>query len=131
MSYKVSPQEYDAILSLPEFDRYQYFINKIADWGEVWSIGDYEGWRMMSDDAGIICSPVWPAQAFAAACCNEEWSQDEPKLISLDDWMRKWLPGLKQDGRKVAVFPLPADKGMILEYDQLLTDLQEVLSDIE
>ena len=131
MSYKVNPKEFDSVIALSEFDRYQYFLNKVADWEEVWSIGKSEGWRMMSDNEGTICVPVWPAEEYAAACCSEEWSQDEPKVILLDDWMVKWLPGIKKDGRKIAVFPIPICKGTIVESDQLLADLQEILTEFD
>lgn len=131
MSYSVHQQEYENVITLTAVARYQYFLNKVADWEEVWSVGEGDGWRMMADRSGILCIPVWPARAFAEACCQGSWSQDIPKAISLSDWMTKWLPGIKSDGRQVAVFPLPTDQGILMQSDQLYLDLQEILEQFE
>lgn len=131
MSYSVHHQEYENVICLSTFDRYQYFLNKVADWEEVWSVGEGDGWRLMQDSTGTLCVPVWPARAFAEACCQGLWSAVTPKAISLSDWMTRWLPGIGTDGRKVAVFPLATDQGMLLDSDQLNQDLQEVLEQFE
>lgn len=131
MSYEVHEKEFENVIRLPSFDRYQYFLNKVADWEEIWSVGHAEGWRMMSDAEGTVCIPVWPARAYAEACCQGPWSGDEPRAISLDDWLTRWLPGMRDDGRKVAVFPLPSDQGLVFEVDRLREDLEETLEQYE
>lgn len=131
MSYVVNEHEFQNVISLSAFDRYQYFLNKVADWEEVWSVRSADGFRMMSDPQGVLCIPVWPAEPYAQACCQEEWADASPVAVSLEDWMAKWLPGIKNDNRKIALFPLPQDQGMVLDSDQLRQDLQELLDEFE
>lgn len=131
MSYAVNPKELCAVCSLPAVARYQYFLNKVADWQEVWGIGDDVGWSFMGDESEQVHMPVWPAEAFAQQCCCDEWAQRSPKPISLSDWRIKWLPGLENDGRNVAVFPLSSDKGISVPPSRLAADLDAALQQYE
>ena len=106
---------------------YQYFLGKIADWQEVWTMGDDHGYRLMSDGQHELV-PVWPAEAYAAAFSKEGQS---PKQITLRDWIDKWLPGMKKDGRKVAVFPIASGHSAIVDPDRLLSELQQYLDAYE
>jgi uncharacterized protein DUF2750 len=131
MSYKVHPKELIAVQALAPEKRYEYLINKIADWEEVWSIGDDDGWVLLGDETGTELIPIWPAEAFATACCVLEWQNEMAKSISVSDWMNKWTPEMIADGRKVAVFPLPNHKGMIVEPARLAGDIQEWLDEFD
>jgi hypothetical protein len=45
--------------------------------------------------------------------------------------MHKWLVGMSNDGTKVAVFPMPQNKGVTVSPDSLLRDLQVELQQYE
>lgn len=130
MSYQVGPQELAAVMALPGAVRYQYFLNKVADWEELWSIGDDEGWVLSSDGVAELV-PIWPAAAFARACCIGDWQKDTPRSIDLDSWLEKWIPGLVKDQRSVAVFPLPNGNGPVVTPERLQSDLSEALKAYE
>jgi hypothetical protein len=127
VSYKAHQKELQRVLKLSPTEQYQYFLGKVTDWKEVWSIGNDEGWSLAANDAGRESVPVWPAAQFAEASCNGPWQGNKPKTIPLDAFMEKGIPGMIKDGRMVAVFPTPAGKGVVVEPAQLLNDLREVL----
>jgi len=100
-------------------------LQKVVDWQEVWSIRFPDGWVLYADDKGQQLVPVWPARAFAEACCTNEWAECTVEMIPLSEWLSAWIPGMIRDGRAVAAFPLPDDRGMIVEPKRMATDLRE------
>lgn len=129
MSYDVSEPELKTVSALSAAARYRYFLNKIADWQEVWSVGDEGGWALMSDGA-LEVVPVWPAKAYAAVVCQGDWADHEPKAISLSAWMERWTPGMTKDQRRVAVFPLADHTAIIVLPDKLAEDIQDALAEL-
>ena len=103
-SYEVNPHEYASVIDLSGADRYEYSINKIADWEEVWSVRGVDGWGLVSDDNGRQLVPMWPAREFALACCVGASKSCSPEPIALTHWLERWIPGMQADGRSCAVF---------------------------
>jgi len=127
LSYSVNEKEFGAVCALPAPRRYDYFIGKVTDWEEVWSVGEGTGWSLLSGADGLEVVPVWPAAAYAQACCVDEWKNCTPKAIPLAQWMEKWIPGMEADKKTVAVFPLPHGKGIVVKPSDLKLDLDEAL----
>jgi hypothetical protein len=100
-------KEFANVGGLPAPARYRYLCARICDWGEVWSLRNAEGWVLSRDDGGHEGVPVWPHPRFAEACAEGDWRDCIPAVISLDDWLNKWLPGMGRDTRFVAAFLLP------------------------
>jgi hypothetical protein len=128
MSYKVRQQELVNVSALTPEKRYGYFINKVADWAEVWGIRDDEGWSSPLDNQNAACMAVWPAEAFAKQCCVGEWESRHPESIALDEWRDHWLPGMSRDGLKIAVFPVPPLTpltAVVVSPQRLADDLKE------
>jgi len=127
MSYKVGDKEYESVISLEADKRYIYFIKKICDWEEVWSIKDEEGWCLMGNPNEQACIPIWPAQRYAQAFCTKEWKNCTPASISLERWIKSWLPGIARDEKLVAIFPVSDMRGVIRNSSELLQDIEEEL----
>ncbi len=129
MSYEINDIEFQNVTSLPGPERYKYFIKKVCDWQEIWSVKDFEGWGLMADDNNIECVPVWPAHRYAAACCTGILQTCHPETIVLNDWLEKWIPGLSGNARMIAVFPLPNHKGVVVRPDELKRDIKAELEE--
>jgi hypothetical protein len=125
MSWHLSEKESTSVLSLPDDMRYSYCLKRIADWEEIWSLRNRDGWVLMRTPDGFETVPIWPHSDYAAKCIKDEWADCEPASISLTAWMDRWLPGLHEDGRQIAVFPTPADSGVTVEAKRLASDLAE------
>jgi len=123
----MNKKKLENVIALPVQERYAYFVRKVTDFEEVWALSHEAGFATLSDDKGIVV-PFWPEEEFALLCCSDQWEKYTPKLISLDDFMHKWLPGMEKDGRKVNVFYLPdTGPGNIIGPLDLLKDLKEEL----
>ncbi|MBU8978015.1 DUF2750 domain-containing protein [Lysobacter sp. MMG2] len=103
--YRLAAQEVGHVLQRSNAERFEYFVHKVADWGEVWSLRTAGGWVLFGTDGGIQAAPFWPFREFAQQCAVGEWSDAYPEPIDLEAVVERWLPGLARDGRLVAVFP--------------------------
>ena len=124
MSYTLNEKHMSNVLALPAQERLEYFIGRVADWEEVWGLKDDSGWASSADNGGVMSIPFWPHLKFAELCNSDLWKGNIPTPISLIDFMSKWLPGLNNDGLKVAVFPTPSGKSIQLEPSVLLEQLE-------
>ena len=124
MSYTLNEKHMSNVLALPAQEKLEYFIGRVVDWEEVWGLKDDSGWASSTDNAGVMSIPFWPHLKFAKLCNSDLWKGNIPTPISLIDFMSKWLPGLNNDGLKVAVFPTPSGKSIQLEPSVLLEQLE-------
>jgi hypothetical protein len=59
------------------------------------------------------------------------WANAIPTPIVVHEWIEKWLPGLAQDRMKVAVFPTPEGKSVVVDPLRLRSDIEAELARIE
>ncbi len=124
----VHPNKLKRVISMSGAERFDYFVRKVADFDEVWGLHG-KGWATATDEDGKVAVPFWPEADFAAECAVEEWDGYQPKSITLDDFLGKWLPGLLADQRLVAVFPTPASRGVLVEPDSVDSALRRELEE--
>ena len=70
--------------------RYQYFIDRAVESGQVWSLRSDDGWVEVSSEDGEPCMPVWPHPDFAAEWATDGWADCQPAAIDLDAWLSRW-----------------------------------------
>ncbi len=99
----------------------------------MWSLRDEDGWRLVGDDQGQQCMPVWPHERYAKACSTGEFSGCTAEPIPLDRWLDEWLPGARDRGWKIAVFPVSdaQERGVVVEPQLIDTDLRAELAQYE
>ncbi len=131
MAWIPTDREMASVLQLDGQKRYLYWIKKVADEEVVWSLWQEGGWALAGDDEGRQLVPVWPHQRYAALCAQDVWAGHAPKPIALDAWIERWIPGMERDGRLVAVFPTPEDRGVAVEPARLGADLREESANYE
>jgi hypothetical protein len=123
MSWYPSDKEIKTVSAISPERRYEHFIKKVADNQEVWSLKNADGWVLASqDDIEVI--PVWPHARYAEVSAEDAWANTEAAVITLDEWLDKWLPGIRRDGRLLAVFPTPTSKGFIVPSEAMKEDLE-------
>lgn len=130
MTWNVNGKEFNNVTQLSPQKRYEYFIKKVADWREVWSLWS-DGWALMGDKDQGEMVPVWPHAIFAEASAVGEWLGFTPKKIDLEDWLTKWTPGMEKDHRMVAVFPAAESQTTTAGPLKLKSDLEEELKKYE
>ena len=107
-------QEIAGLLKADGPARYAHFVSQVADWELVWGLRAPGGWVCLSDDTEVPMFPVWPHEEYARLLATGDWANATPTSIEVHEWVNKWLPGLDADGSKVAVFPTPAGKGVVV-----------------
>ncbi|QCR31905.1 DUF2750 domain-containing protein [Lysinibacillus sp. SGAir0095] len=115
--------EIEAVHNLSASKRYEYFIKKVADFGEVWRLYD-DGWAISEEVNGNPLMPFWPKKEFANLCAVDEWKNYKAEQIELEDFMQKWLPGLKSEGIQPSIFWNNVDSA-VLDIDTLILDLED------
>lgn len=118
MSYTLNRTDLDTVPGLSADERHDYFVEKILEGGQVWTLGSDRGMVMMSSDGEEVL-PVWPHPDFAAAWASHDWSDCEPVPIELDAWLERWLPGMKRDEVVLAIFPGAGEDTMVVDAAEL------------
>lgn len=126
----VTDREIQAIVSLPPERRYEHFVKKAAENMEVWGLRySDDRWAIGTSDHARESFPVWPDPRYAELMANRQWAGAVPHAIVLDDWLRKWSPGLARDGRLVAVFPCLTSEVALRPPEALASDIRSYLLD--
>ena len=124
MTWILTDKELSSVFGLEASKRYGYLIKKVADQEMLWSLWDKDGWALAAaEDKKSEAIPIWPHKKFAEACATGSWDGYEPKRISLDQWLSKWIPGMEKDRRLVAIFPTPIDKAVLVTPSKVAADL--------
>ena len=123
MAYKLNEKQNTIASEKSPEARYEYVLNKVANFEEIWSLHSSDGWVELSDGDGNSCLPIWPHPDFAKAWANEDWSDCEPKVIALDVWLERWTQGLANDETLLVVFPVGEDGGMVQSPEDFHEDL--------
>ncbi|KKO47917.1 phage-shock protein [Arsukibacterium sp. MJ3] len=128
MEYQLSPEELGRILALDAEQRYDYFIQAVADLAEIWILTDEEGFVLVSaeDDR---CIPVWPHAELAEQWIEGEWQHCTAKAIDIKTWLEKWTSGLNGDELAIAVLPDADGPGVVVMPDELAETLLDEMSD--
>mgnify|MGYP000078831389 FL=1 len=125
----MSDDQLKEILNLGCEERYDYFLSKVGEDKEIWILvnGDNQFLKIYAEDDSFEYLPVWPELDFAT-----EYSKDtqdlSPKSISLPEFFKKWIPGLKKDGVDIGVFPGLEDELWVMEPSELKNDIQDEIS---
>lgn len=131
MSWRINDEEIASVCALTPCQRYEHFIGRVADWGEIWSLRDADGWVLWGNKALEELVPVWPHEEYAKKCAEGEWGGTQPTSIELEAWRKRWIPGMIQDGKKIVVFSTPESNGLVVTPEQLNNDLEKELARLE
>lgn len=105
MPYKMNEKQFEAVLKLDSFKRYDHFVSKVADWQQLWGARSEEGWLVPIAPEDFEYFPVWPHPEYAQRIVDENFPGNSATEISLGEFLDHWLPLFSQDAVKLAVFP--------------------------
>ncbi len=120
-------KEIENILKLEPQKRYEYFIRKIADFEELWTIVDEnEDYAISSVDGKTLIS-FWSAEEFISSNLDGEFSDCKPIKLSLNDLADNVLDYIGEHGHLINVFPINGRSGFIVDLEEFSRDLSEEL----
>ncbi|ADM39934.1 DUF2750 domain-containing protein [Bacillus spizizenii ATCC 6633 = JCM 2499] len=122
----MNEKELEMTLKLDPEKRYRYFIKKVVDYEEVWSLSNDKGWAISEDDNGTIQLHFWPTEEHAKQCSIEKWKGTYPESISLEDFVENWLPGMLEDKVGISIFFNNIDS-VSIPISQVLSDIKDEL----
>ncbi len=129
MNYKLHEKEYENIIKLKPEQRFDYFLNKIADWEELYTIGSKDGFVLLGDDTNDETLPLFPHPGFAESFLKGEWQDCEAQPIDVYEFLEHWIPGLTKDKKLLSVFPVSdasgGISGIIIEPDKLQLAIEQ------
>lgn len=119
-------KEIQHVLALASSQKYTYFISKIADWEQVWSVGDGQNLATSWDDEKHLSLPLWAAKAYVELCLTDEWANFTPMQFSLEHLMTEILPDMHEANISVALMMQPdGRKTPVYNAAALLADLKK------
>jgi hypothetical protein len=130
MTWKMHPKQLENVLGLTPKVRYEYFVKRVADWQEVWGLWK-DGWALLGEDGSKEFMPVWPHPEFAARYASGDWKDYSPRAIDVHEWIEEWIPKLKREGLKVAVFPALNGLFTAAEPEKVKADVKDELDKME
>ncbi len=120
----LSKTEQQRLLGLSNHQRYQYFLEKVVETGEIWSLANADGWVTLSSE-GENCLPIWPLPELAQDWANEDWADCKPKAVALKTWLERWTKGLSADETLLVVFPNLKEEALLVTPEDLDADLRD------
>jgi hypothetical protein len=125
MTHPLSATDCERLNRLDAEARYDYLLQRVEELGQLWSLANGDEWVVMrsGDDE---CLPLWPDAELARCYACEDWADCQPRAISLETFLARWIKGLERDGTLLAIFPSLDDEGLVLspaEFSEALSDL--------
>jgi hypothetical protein len=107
MTYELSDEQKQGVLSASDDKQFKYFVDKAADWGEVWALRRGEDLGTIRDpDTGKPSLAVWPHPDFAQDDAVDGWKAHRPEPIAIHRFV-ELLREHEREGRSVAVMHQP------------------------
>ncbi len=129
--YKMHEKQFEAIEALSNNDRFHHFISKVADWEQLWTVRNDEGFLVPVAPEGFEYFPIWPHPEYAQTITDINFPGHKVEEISIYDFLENWVPKLLDDKIKVAVFPNKEWTFWCIDADDLLAELMEEMQQYE
>lgn len=129
MTWTPSDREIASVLSADTRHRYEYFVHRVCETKAMWALYN-EGWASVAGEDGDPLIPFWPHETYAGAFAVGDWSGFEPRRIELTDFLKTWMPGMRQRGIGAAIFPVVAGSSAIVTLDDLEANLRHELDEV-
>ena len=128
MPYRLEEGQLEALLALPSEERYRHFLEKVADWEELWGARDEQGWLVQATSDGQTYITLWPHPSFAQDAIRRHFPGNFEEEIDFEFLLEQWLPLLKQESIKVSVFPNRQCHSVLVDADKFRADLEQELA---
>ncbi len=124
-------REISNVSNLEPFKRYQYFIKKIADFEELWTIVDSNGDIALAEIKDNVLISFWTAEEFIYSNLEGSWEDCNPFKITLNDLKEKIVDEISKGNYLLNIFPVNGKSGFIVNLEEFIRDLNEELENYE
>lgn len=123
MTWELTDEEMATTSALSAEERYKYFIDKTLEHEEMWSLKNDEGWVLGEATDEFEAIPVWPHPKFAKQCATGAWADHDAESISLKVFVERFVPGMMEDKRVLAIFEVPDGEAFVTDPAAVAHDL--------
>ena len=127
----MNSKEIENVISLEPFERYKYFIKKLADWEVFFTLLDDDGQYVLSELDEYKLFPMWSAKEYAELSKVGGWQNYEIKEINLTDLENEIIDFISQKDCLIDVFPVYDKTGFPVDLQEFIRDLNEELEKIQ
>jgi len=126
MRYEPHTDEIAVIPSMSDDDLLEYFLYRIFETDEVWSLKDGPNWITREVD-GCETQPVWPYKWFAEQAASGEWADLPAVANSIDYFVYTILQRLVQQQISVEIMPRANGRGCLISPRRLFGMLENMM----
>ncbi len=111
MTWELSRNELVRALSLDSDERYAYAVDKIREFGEIWSLLTDDDWVLGENPDGRSVFPIWPHKKYAIEVAEGKWGDSYPERITIEDWLERLVGLLEEYNAILGVMTTPEPGG--------------------
>ncbi|WP_196893076.1 DUF2750 domain-containing protein [Aureivirga marina] len=120
-------KEIENVLKLSPFERYKYFIKKVADIEELWTIVDENNKFSIAEIDNKKLISFWSAKEYIKSNLEESWENEIPFKMNLDYFESKIIPLIEEKELLINVFSINGKSGFVVSLREFIRDLNEEL----
>jgi len=122
---KINKQEIESVSKLPVFERYKYFIKRVADFEIMYTLVDDDDNLAISEVEDKRLVSFWSASEFASICAIKEWQDYKIKEISLEEFEEEYIDTIAENDYLINIFSTAETTGFIVDINEFARDLNE------
>jgi len=119
----MTTDNYDTISKLSPKDRYDYFINKIADNQELWTLIDPDGVFALFEVNNTTVISLWCDEAHIESNLTPDWADCIPFKLDIDALQDILIPIVRQNNYGINVFPVDSRIGYVITLSEFVIDI--------
>jgi hypothetical protein len=117
MKFQLAAAELSHLSQVSSQELFDYAVNRLIEWEEVWSLGNENGWRI-DDVNGSESIVIWPYRQLAEKYASETADRSTPLSTSLDNFLYRILGDCQAANIYISVSPVKGVSGKhISAYD--------------
>ncbi|GJM65021.1 DUF2750 domain-containing protein [Persicobacter diffluens] len=124
----LSKKEVESVLKLSPFERYQYFIKKVADYEELWTIVDDKNELALSEIDNNQMISLWSASEYIQSNLGDGWENCRSLKLDLDSFEQDIMPVIIENEYLLNVFSVNNKSGFVVSISEFIRDLNEELN---
>jgi len=122
---KITGKEIEAVSALAPYERYKYFIKRVADTELIYSLKSPDGNWAISEVEASKLFPLWSAKEFAEQSKASGWLGFQVEEITLETFEDELLEFVHLHGYLLDVFAVRQNTGFVVDIVEFAKDLSE------
>ncbi|WP_343321132.1 DUF2750 domain-containing protein [Sphingobacterium multivorum] len=127
MGIILSEKEIESVVKLTPFDRYKYFLKRVADTERMYTLVNGNNEYALSEVKGNYVFSLWPFREYALLSIVGEWDNYQVKEITLDQFENEVIDFIEENKYLINVFTVDSKAGFIVNLIEFARDLSDEL----